>query len=232
MVYLGRVVGIGKNDDGLDFGVYAVSGRSEMSKQRRAEIAGNSVSIGPSGELTEEQKKMSNLIFYDAIRVPEMPNEQEHLPLVLSNGVHTNDIEKYLRSYSRLNSVESALADNGVEPDKYRTPRIAGAAQVPFGAVLGIVTEDGIGVSNFTDSFLSKKPFVSTYCGDENDPKEIVIPRISLPTGYLDVNGRTAQELADSMYGWMDQDLVVCSAAALWLPDKKQWEIAVRNLHE
>jgi IMP cyclohydrolase len=57
MAYLGRLVGVGLTKNNRPCGVYAVSGRSEMSKKRIAEIKYPAVIIGPSEKLTPRTGK-------------------------------------------------------------------------------------------------------------------------------------------------------------------------------
>jgi len=42
---------------------------------------------------------------------------------------------------------------------------------------------------------------------------------------------KTAQDLADSLYEWIDPNLVVCTAAAVYDFKTERWELAKRNLH-
>jgi len=229
MAYLGRVVGVGINEDYKVFAVYAVSGRSEMSKTRKAITDGRVVRIVPSGELTKEQKKMGDLIFYDAIRADE-----EKRRAVISNGKQTDPILSNLSDAFNdpITSIEKGFEElGGAEPDKYRTPRIAGVIINGPMAALGIVTENDSRSSNIYLPSQSRCKYVSTYKGDPKDPKKIVIPETVVPTGDFDLYGKNAQKLANNMYDWMDPELVVCTAAVLSM-DGKRWEFAVRNLHE
>ena len=84
MVYLGRVVGIGKMKDRKPFVLYAVSGRSEESKQRRASIYENEgrVRIGPL-----DGSDSDPLRHYDAIQAGK-----NNSYVVVSNGVQTSGI--------------------------------------------------------------------------------------------------------------------------------------------
>ncbi|MBN2330862.1 MAG: hypothetical protein JXC85_03535 [Candidatus Aenigmarchaeota archaeon] len=117
--YLGRVVGVGYIK-GKPFAVYAVTGRSDMSRARMAEILDDRIiRIGPSGEISEEQKKMSELIFYNAMLIADDPGT-----IVISNGKQTDvtmsalskSAEKYPHAIT-----EGFVMMGGAEPDKLRT---------------------------------------------------------------------------------------------------------------
>ncbi|MBU0899043.1 MAG: IMP cyclohydrolase [Nanoarchaeota archaeon] len=233
-MYLGRVVGLGLNEDGNPFAIYAVSGRSEGSRARKAEIKDNIVEIGPIGDISPEQEKMKDLIFYPAIIAK---NEERYV--IVSNGIQT----KYMFEETGVGyrNIFNLIPDGfekagGVEPDDYGTPRIGGFLNIlhernPSGG-LGIITKEKTGVSDVNFE-RGKVKYVSTYKGDPDNPENVIIPEYyDIPAGKLELSGENAQELADKLYDWMDSNLVVCSAVALWLPDENKWELARKNLHE
>jgi IMP cyclohydrolase len=237
MVYLGRIVGVGLNEEGKPFGVYSISGRSPPSKERKAELIEDyRVRIGPSGELTAEQRDMEDLIFYNAIIANGNTGKA-----TITNGRQTDKTNYHLNNdinmqYNPCSCIAAGfIANGGAEPDKYRTPRIGGTLNGPDGKVsLGIVTESGMIVRDielvFGDFIKENVDYVSTYAGSPSDPREVVIPTLQIPGGNFSLYGKTAQKLADNMYDWMDKDFVVAAAAALW--DDGEWKLAVRNLHE
>ncbi len=236
MVYLGRIVGVGLNEDGRPFGVYSVSGRSPPSKERKAELIDDCrVRIGPSGELTDDQRVMEDLIFYNAIIANGNTGKA-----TITNGKHTDITDYSTNSDIVVDNPCSCiaagfLANGGAEPDKYRTPRIGGILYGPDEkSSLGIVTEFGMIVSDIdivSGGFNKENVnYVSTYAGDPANPREVVIPGLTIPGGNFPLYGKTAQKLADNMYDWMDRDFVVATSAALW--DNGKWKLAVRNLHE
>jgi len=236
MVYLGRVVGVGTNENTAPFGVYAVSGRSDMSKARIAEIMvaeimdEGVVMIGPYGELSEAQQKQRALIFYNAVKV-----DNDTGIAVISNGKQTDPIAEEPTPTDSPDDYAlgiglGLLKLGGAEPDKYRTPRIAGIVDMAGNAALGIVTAEGL-VSAMS-SIPADNGYVSTYKGNPQVPDEVVIPELVVPTGKLDMSGRTVQQFADNMYDWMDRNFVVCTVAALWDMEDAIWRLAVRNAHE
>jgi IMP cyclohydrolase len=242
MAYFGRIIGLGMTENERPFGVYAVSGRSDTSRERKARIVEDidhpdddvmMVEIGSLGELTEEQEAQRNLIFYSCMMVSGDDR------LIISNGKQTDEIAG--SDYINEDNYEKAIIDgfsrmDGAEPDDYKTPRIAAVVDpdILISPALGIVSEHGSAVGKIHD--VRQAVYISTYKGNYRDPREVVIPELKLPAGNLGVTGKTAQELADSMYNGMDQGLVVCAASALWDPDMNSgeggWELARKNLHD
>lgn len=250
-MYLGRLVGVGRlGPFDKAFAVYAVSGRSEGSKKRKAFYKKNGIRIDSSERkdipfllkpfdlmtggifsLPREQWKNRKLILYDA-----MKGKNKHCLLAVSNGRQTGPTYRYLKLLypelekdSHLGIQEGFVDLEGAEPDRYRTPRITGIISGTK-AFLGIVTGSGSIAKKVR--LEEKTQYVSTYSGDPSDNKKIVIPDLTIPTGEIDLTGKNAQDLADNLYDWMDQYLVVSTAAALWNPSISEWEFAVRNLHE
>lgn len=244
--YLGRVVGVGYNKD-KPFAIYAVTGRSEMSKARMAEILDNNiVRIAPSGEISDDQKKMRDLIFYNAMRIADDPSK-----IVISNGMQTEHTIRALKD--RVEKYPHAIAEGfirswGAEPDKLRTPRVTGILDSSANAALGIVTKEGM-ASRLVDirgdnsvHFL----YVSTYlgsCGGTFGPTEHKNSGVEVPTGRIDIHsmipmdsldicGDTSQKIADNFYDYLADDLRVSTAAALWDQDLCEWRLSKRNLHE
>ncbi len=250
-MYLGRLVGVGRlGPYDKAFAVYAVSGRSDPSKERKAKIKyrQSGVMIDSSRRkrvplllkpfdlltdgflsLPREQWKKRKLILYDAMR-----SDSKNGLLVVSNGRQTDPIYDWLIPDDPDDfhlAIDAGLVDcGGAEPDDYRTPRIAGVISSNGKAALGIVTENGM-ISEKVN-LTQKTKYVSTYKGDPDNQEKIVISDLILPTGEINLAGKSAQDLADNLYDWMDRDLVVCTAAALWNPTISEWELAVRNLHE
>ncbi len=236
MAYLGRVVGVGLTKNERPCGIYAVSGRSEGSRMRIAEIAEGefpSVKIGPYGELSPQQEAQRDLLFYNAIKINNGKRRA-----VISNGKQTDPIELMLQEIEKeereldfpLAIAHGFVDQKGAEPDKFRTPRIAGIIDEEGRAALGIVTNYGLNTVNAGSRKIS---YVSTYAANPLNKSEIIIPdRLDIPFGHIISKSiSNPQELADDIYDLIDQNFVVCSAAAVWNPDTQRWDLAVRNLH-
>ncbi len=221
MVYLGRVVGVGHAKDGKPAIIYAVSGRSEASKARKATLYPTRVHIGPL-----DGNDSDPLRHYDAIKTAGSTG-------VVSNGRHTNGI---YRAYPKgdIEDVERVMNRWGAEKDEpIFTPRIFGITSfldyIPESDefYLGIISY-GKKV-RFTGPELKEAEIkgLSTYKGTE--PSGRIITNDSLDLLDLPAEGKTAQKLVDDMFDWMDQDLVVCTVSAVFDKNRGRWQLAVRN---
>lgn len=222
MVYLGRICGIGLTEEGKPILLYAVSGRSEASKERKARRYHDMVHIGPLKRSHDDP-----LRHYDAISVSLNGTG------VATNGRHTEDVSEYYLNKPTI-GIQQALMRWGHEPDEpIYTPRIAAALKAKPSSQrdfsLGIVSKDAGAntISLFPPDGVAYG--ISTYAGDTKNPREIVIP-YATPILSLPASGNTVQRLADDLYDYIDRDFVVCTAAALW--DGNEWKMAVRNLHK
>lgn len=247
MSYLGRIVGVGLSENGNPALIYAVTGRSSDSKKRVGNIIDDGflkrVHINPLDKATAEQKKKAHIFFYDAIwTIPDIANGKPYG--VVGNGVHTNTIaNRSCASPFKPNSLIDALEYFGHEPDSLRTPRIAGELTIPYklnkGAnikyikgTLGIITEYNTGTFRLED-VLSPGKFVtlSTYSGENDDkPAAPIFDLCDEIIEKLSLSGTDAKDLAGSFYNKLDEKYRVISAAAIW--DEKEWNLAVKNLHE
>ncbi|MBI4177702.1 MAG: hypothetical protein HY516_05060 [Candidatus Aenigmarchaeota archaeon] len=236
MAYLGRLVGVGATHDGNPVLLYGLSGRSASSRSRIAAVHGTRVAIEPYGEMTPEQKTEAERLVYDAIMVSAIKGIG-----VVSNGKQTGSIfDGYLRRHDANNTAISAISrglrrwgHEGRVGDRYNTPRIAGMVCIPGNDVaLGIIT-----AGNEESEFLAAGHYplkgvaglLSTYTGESDEPRAPEFRHIRDAVKELRIEGRTAQELAKEMYGSMDPDFAVASAAAMWVPLNKKWQLAVKN---
>lgn len=245
-LYIGRTLGIGLTKEGREAVVYAVLARSEENKIRIAERYRTRVFIDspllktPVEELTEgkrevleKQKAQAEFIFYNGISV----HIGGYPPFaVVSNGKHTDSIAKRYKGSSDDSPtvVRHVLNRWGPEldgPNKTpQTPRIAGLLEVGLTEyTLGIVSKPGE-AKVFAEQLNKGIKGLSTYAGNPNNPREMVINHnpslIALPA-----EGKTPQQLADDIFDWVPRDFVVCTAAGVWNPERKKWELAVRNLY-
>ncbi|MBI4167451.1 MAG: hypothetical protein HY515_00695 [Candidatus Aenigmarchaeota archaeon] len=236
MSYIGRVAGVGATQDGNPVLLYGLSGRSPSSRSRIAVIHGNRVSIEPYGEMTPEQKAEASRLIYDAI----MTRANNKIGVV-SNGNQTSSVLRaYLRRHdankTAINAMSGALRYWGHEGrvgDRYNTPRIAGMVVVTGNdATLGIVTaENETSPSLATGFYITRGTagYLSTYTGDGEEPQAPKFNYILDAVREFKIEGKTAQELAEEMYDFMDPEFVVSTAAALWVPSQGRWKLAVKN---
>ena len=233
--YPGRIVGVGRTKSGKPLAVYALTGRSDMSKQRRAVIVGNSVQITPLGALTPEQEKSKDLIIYRAMSI--------HVPsrtLVLSNGKQTDPIFNLTCHYglSIHDALYSAMNTMGFEPDSLKTPRIAGLILTsPYvKRILSMVVEDKTQpeekmaeIATLDAGTPGMVDLISTYTGDYDNPKA---PELNLHKNWIysaNVEGNSAIEIAQEVYDALDEKVRVSAISAVLEHDG--WMINVCNLY-
>lgn len=249
MSYIGRVVGVGATQDGNPVLLYGLSGRSAPSRSRVAKIHGNRVAIEPYGDMTPEQQAEAARLVYDAIATTGPKHWQGFIPFaVVSNGKHTRSI--YRKEWSDVNAGHYAFDPAGIllgkilhrwghegkVGDRYNTPRIAGLIELNPDTghrydVLGIVTDkshypNNVAVVPKTEGLAN---YISTYTGESAEPEAPSFKHASEMVKKIRIEGKTAQELSDEMYEFMDPEFVVSSAAALWVPKNSRWELAVKN---
>ncbi len=203
-MYYGRVVGVGLTKSGKPAAIYAVSGRSALSKTRKAVIRGDAVSIEPTA-LLKGQQEAGHLIFYNALKISENK-------LVLGNGVHVDDIV--------ASPMKAVLERSGPEDDAYKTPRIAAVIDGKK-FYLGIATNEKTSEIEIKPS--SGFSAISTYSGSA-EPKAHEFADMQSIIMRIGVAGETAQELAENMFKWLDPELAVCAAAAVF---DNGWKMAV-----
>ncbi len=237
MVYHGRIVVAGITPKGEQFAAYSISGRSSFSKKRKFDLAADRVYVAPIGRPTAEQEKLRHLIFYNAMRA-------RGDTLFVTNGAQTdlqeNENRRILnfcddfQGASPLNEAEAIMAEWGYENDPpIFTPRTALVRYPTNRAIFSMATKflGGTGVGAI-DMHLGKgcPRGLATYRGEDNSPTPWSIEN----SGYIDkcmihvpIDTETPEEIADQLYRFVDQDLVVASAGAV-LKDGR-WEIAVKN---
>lgn len=170
---------------------------SRSFPNRRAKIGERIASVGP---IDPSDLARNPYIAYNCIRVMDEV-------AVVSNGSHTDPIaEKIEIGYPLRDAIALTLLAMDYEKDHLKTPRIAGAAS-PTEAYLGIVTHDRLLVEKVEGTAL-----VATY--EKTEPENV------------DVDGRSADELARAMYD-LSLERPVCAAAALLQEDN--WELGVYN---
>ncbi|MCP8304041.1 MAG: hypothetical protein H3Z50_01005 [archaeon] len=225
-MYLGRIIAFGSTREERPCCAYAVSGRSRSSKARKAVVYDKKITIEPLGQVSEEQRYQASLIFYDCIISREDP------PLVvIGNGRQVNPIFNISSSEDFPTTMSRVLKEFGPEPDRYSTPRIAGALKKysingDWVSYVGMITSDNIDVK-FIGIQRNKLIYLATYTGEGAEPRAPQLTDIKKILKKIELEGDTAKDLADSFFDWVDPDFVVCTASAVWMGDL--WELAVKN---
>lgn len=225
-MYLGRIIVLGSTGEGNPCCAYAVSGRSESSKKRRAVIYEKRITMEPSGQVSEEQKHQASLIFYDCIISKNEP------PLVvIGNGKHVRPIFDLSSKENLPSSMIRALREFGPEPDMYSTPRIVGALEKSsinghWASYGGMTTSDNTDVFSMIIQ-RNKLIYLSTYTGEGLEPEAPQFGNLKSILRNIELRGYSAKDLADSLFDWVDPNFVVCTASAVWMGDS--WDLVAKN---
>lgn len=233
--YPGRIVGVGRTKSGKPLAIYAVTGRSEMSKMRKAVIVGNNVEITPLGKLTPEQEANRDLIIYRAMSV----NRYDQT-LVLSNGKQTDPIFNLICNYSLglYDSLYSTIYTMGFEPDSLKTPRLAGVIlpEPITRRVLSMVVADDTqpegkkaDVAMLDQGMAGQLEFIGTYTGNFDKPQSPVLNWHKDWVYSTEVEEDSADEIAQEVYDALDEKVRVATIAAVLEHDG--WMIEVCNLY-
>ncbi len=234
--YPGRIVGLGVTKSRKPLAIYAVSGRSEMSKERRAAIVNDGVQIEPLGELTPEQEASKDLIIYRAIRI-----DVSSKGLVVSNGRQTDPVYDLIFHYGLgvRDAIYATMYTMGFEPDRLCTPRLAGVFRLQSAhierALSMVVADDGQPSGKHVEALLldpidpGKVSFITTYTGDFENPQAPVLEKQDNWIYSTAVEGDSAEEIAQELYEAVDANVRVAAVAAVL--ETGGWSLAVHNLH-
>ena len=227
MEYPGRVIIIGRNPDGSDVVMYAITGRSPSSQARRLEIDEQKkrVYVKPTDEETLKTGQ-PDLLVYPAIICGD--------GIVVGNGKQTDDISAAI-SASRDPAVVLAEGQTKweYEPDEPNyTPRISGC--ISAGSALSILkrADDGSVIRNYLGIPMipGKGKLIATYTGVNEKP----LPSFVGEPQDVEVTWATAAERAEAMYEALgpaegQPDFRVSTACAL--VSKSGVDLKVKNRH-
>jgi len=233
--YPGRIVGAGRTASGKLLAIYAITGRSEMSKMRKAVIVGNSVQIVPLGKLTPEQEASKDLIIYRAMNI----NITDQT-LVVSNGKQTDPMYSLICHYglSLYDAAYATMYTMGFEPDRYRTPRLMGIVLPKPNArrLLSMVAADDsepegkrADVAILDSGSAGQVEYIATYTGDFENPSSPVLDWHKNWIYTTKVNAISASDIASEVYEALDEKVRVAAIAAVLEDDG--WLIDVCNLY-
>jgi IMP cyclohydrolase len=228
--YPGRQLFLGMTLDNRPAFAYLVTGRSPLSRERKAIFQENKVIIGP---LSVQQ--------YDPLRhytAVEFDNASGIV--VVSNGIQTEAVfETFLLAFRTGFSpaedfLEKLLESAGAEPDSINTPRIVGIVTSQKSSpvfILGIKRHDMLAKTFKIRPEPGNLIGLSTYSGDMKNPKPFD-PSLSLLTLEFEVG--TPEELGNHLFdisavSYEGGDIRVCSIGGIYLGG--EWKLAIRNSH-
>ncbi len=233
--YPGRQLFVGLTAASNPALAYLVTGRSPQSRERRATRWENRVIMGPLGDVPYDPLRHYTAVEYD---------EASGI-LVVSNGIQTGSI---FETYKLLYNVDSApgpaylkmiMEGAAYEPDSQHTPRIAAVItrrkeQPGYLQIVSVITDSGVALARQVETRNGVLTGVSTYNGDMETPQPFDING-ELPT--LPVEGKTAAELADYLYGISQatsngEDIRVCAIGGVFDRENHAWDLAIINRHQ
>ncbi|MBI1972100.1 MAG: hypothetical protein HYS53_02260 [Candidatus Aenigmarchaeota archaeon] len=242
MSYTGCVVGVGSTNKCNPVLLYGLSDRTAPGVSKIAVVRGSLVSVEPYGDMTPEQKAETSWLVYNAI----MTSASGRMGVV-GSGKQTGSVFKdYVRRRDANNTADNNVSralrrwgHEGKVGDRYNTPRIAGMVDVfMFNAgymgcsALGIVTaenEKSPTLAADVDLTRGSMAYLSTCTGEGAEPEAPKFQAVSEAVKTRRMEGRTAKELTEEMYDFMGPEFFVSSAAAVWVPSRGGWELAVKN---
>ncbi|MCI5866925.1 MAG: IMP cyclohydrolase [Methanosphaera sp.] len=160
-MYLGRIVSIGSNENGV-YASYRVSSRSFPN--RKSIVNANKVAIVPT-EGSEEDIYKNIYISYNCIDIIDDI-------CVITNGSHTDIIAGKIREGMNMrDALALSLLAMDYEKDEYHTPRIAGVINTKGEGFIGIITDSGIEVKKVNPN---ESYYISVY--EQTTPMEVEYP--------------------------------------------------------
>ena len=229
--YPGRQLFLGMTADGQPAFAYLVTGRSPASRERFAKPMGESIIMGPIGNVPYDW-----LRHYMATRVDNTIGL-----MTVSNGIQTEAIfEMYKLLYHTLHApddsyIKKIMDGADYEPDSISTPRIAGVIMNPPGKTdpvyyAAIVTNGRPAAAWQIKPKAGTFYGVSTYHGNMEKPGAF---NIDGGPAELQIAAKIPQAIADYVYeisaaDYQGDDIRVCALGGVRGKDNG-WEIAVIN---
>jgi IMP cyclohydrolase len=230
--YPGRQVFVGVTEKGKPAFAYLVTGRSPASRERKATPRGNSIIMGPLGNVPYDWLRHYTAVKYD----------NDIGLLVVTNGIQTEAIfETYRLLYHTSSApdksyLEKIMAGASYEPDSLHTPRPAAVITNPAGKtnpvyLISIATDNGTFAWQ-----INPEPgllySVSTYRGDMENPTTYNVTR-----GPAEVKcpALTPAEIAKFIYdmsvaAYNGDDIRVCAIGGT--REGNAWKVALVNRHK
>lgn len=202
-MYLGRIISIGSNKNGV-YASYRVSSRSFPN--RKSVINGQKVAIIPT-EGSEGDIYENPYISYNCIDIIDDI-------CIATNGSHTDIIAGKIREGMNMkDALALSLLAMDYEKDEYNTPRIAGIINTKCEGYIGIITQEGLEIKKVNPN---ESYYVSTY--EHTSPQKV------------EYNASNVKEAAEFIFDkgvFSEFTHPVTSCAA---HNKYKWEIDTKNI--
>jgi len=232
--YPGRQLFLGTTGDERPAFAYLVTGRSPQSRERKATPKGNSIVMGPIGNVAYDPLRHYTAVKYD-----------NGIGLVsVSNGIQT---EAIFEMYNLLYNVKSKPTSSylkkimdgaNYEQDSLKTPRIAGVitSSGDKNKPVYIISIKTAGKPAFNWQVKPKPGTlygVATYQGNMENP---VAFHTEKGPAELKMNANTPQEIAEYVYEisratHQGDDIRVCAIGGI-RGENNAWKIAMINRHK
>jgi IMP cyclohydrolase len=229
--YPGRQLFLGLTTANEPCFAYIVTGRSPLSRERKAALMGNIIIIGPVGNAPYDP-----LRHYSAIKFDDSTGV-----LAVTNGIQTEAIFEMYKLLVNVGSprearyIEEILEGANAEPDSYHTPRIAGvAAPAAEKGQMKLIAAMKAYSQRAKASEITVRPGllagISTYKGDMLKP-EARDP--ASPLAEIEFKGKTSRELAEFFFDISaatheGNDIRVCTVGGICQNGK--WNHTIKNV--
>jgi len=233
MVYPGRGIVLGNDDNGETFAAYFVTGRSPSSQARRFGQEGTMIFTEPTDPETLAKGNPDLLIYNALVWDPSAG------VIAVSNGKQTDTV--YASVMCTGQDVIEATRQWNYEPDDPNfTPRISGFVDAMGDETvsqLGLIKRGGDGkavreLTDLTDELKTGEKgiafLLTTYRGGNESP---LAPYEGVPK-QMHVEGQGAGQLCEEVGGMLDPKLVVSVGAVVMNPGKMEYDSAIRNYRE
>lgn len=231
--YPGRQIFLGVTADKKTAFAYLVTGRSPASRERKATPMGDSIIMGPIGNVPYDWLRHYMAVKYDnAIGLA-----------AISNGIQTEAIfETYKLLYHTGSTpnktyIKKIMDGANYEPDSMSTPRVAGVITNPAGQeepvyIISIVTNGRPAAVWQVKPKAGMFYGVSTYHGNMEKPGAF---KIDGGLAELKCDAKTPHEIADFIYdmsaaNYQGDDIRVCAIGGVRAGNA--WNMALVNRHK
>ncbi len=209
--YPGRIIIVGKTIDENVFALYAITGRSSVSRARKmiCDEKEKTIFVVPTNE-SELEKGNRELLIYSSMWWGN--------GIVVSNGKQTESLIEYAKqNLSPREVLENGLAQWSYEPDEpHFTPRISACiSNTGKECVMSILNrnENGKEEQSFFDMKIEngKAKYISTYNGENINP----LPSFVGEPRELFLQSSSSKEMCEEVFAMLNKEFRVVTACVM-----------------